>query len=219
LGEDRGHWEGRHFFHRRHRRKFMVLIGAGALWCVWAGLALLSKAVFGYGLLVGVLVGAYFILTVDARRKGSLSLGKNLVAAVAFAMGVASAAHAYAPFLSMGGMLTEVELWLFAALCFWNISAIDFWVLAPEDEEDASGLLAFGTLAVAAVAMFFASRVGIYQRPYFYAVLVGVAALYFLNRCRGNFSMEARRVLVDVALLLPPTVYWFWMRLYVVGVL
>lgn len=218
-GSEKKHWEVRHHFHRKHRQKFLVLVIALALWCAWATLAALSKSVIGYGFLVGAVVLAYFLLALDARKKSILSLPKNLIASAAFALGVASAAHAYAPFMTIGGMITEIEVWLFAGLCFLNISAIDFWALENEDEEEAASVLAFGALVLGGVAMYFASTVGIYQRPFFYAVIVGVGALYFLNRLRGRFSLDERRVLVDVTLLLPPLVHWFWMRLYVLGVL
>ncbi len=218
-GGDERRWEVRHHFHRRHRKKIFFLVGVLSLWCAWATLAMLPKSAIGYGLLVGMVVFGYFLMTLDARKKSTLSLPKNVLAAVAFAMGVASAAHAYAPFLSIGGMITEIEVWLFAGLCFLNISAIDFWALEDEDEDEAASVLAFGTLLLGAVTMYFATQAGIYQRPFDYAVLVGIGALYFLNRLRASYSLDARRVLVDVALLLPPAVYWFWMRLYVTGVL
>lgn len=175
---------------------------------------MLSKAVFAYAAVVGFLVVQYFLLAVRGSRLREISLVKNLVASLAFAFGVASGAHAYAPFLTLGGMLTEVEVYLFGALCFLNITAIDFWSLGSEEEEESSGLLGLGTVFVAAVAVFLAKDAPIYERPFFFAVLVGAGALYLLNRARGHFSMDARRVMVDLVLLLPPLFYWVWMRYY-----
>jgi len=45
-------------------------------------------------------------------------------------------------------------------------------------------------------------------RPFFYAILTGAALLQILNRTRARFSMDALRVLADVAMLLPVFVYW-----------
>ena len=44
-------------------------------------------------------------------------------------------------------------------------------------------------------------------RPFFYAILTGSALLYILNRRRAEFSMDALRVLADVALLVPVLVF------------
>ena len=41
------------------------------------------------------------------------------------------------------------------------------------------------------------------SRPFFYAILTGAALLYMLNRMRSSLSMDAMRVLADVAMLAP----------------
>jgi hypothetical protein len=45
------------------------------------------------------------------------------------------------------------------------------------------------------------------SRPFFYATLTGSALLYILNRRRASLSMDALRVLADVALLVPVLVF------------
>jgi hypothetical protein len=45
------------------------------------------------------------------------------------------------------------------------------------------------------------------SRPFFYAILCGAGLLYVLNRVRSSFSMDALRVLADVALLIPVLVF------------
>jgi hypothetical protein len=41
------------------------------------------------------------------------------------------------------------------------------------------------------------------NRPFFYSILTGTALLYMLNRMRPSLSMDAMRVLADVAMLAP----------------
>ena len=45
------------------------------------------------------------------------------------------------------------------------------------------------------------------MRPFYYAILTGVALLYMLNRRRSQFSLDALRVLADVTLLVPVLVF------------
>lgn len=213
-GGDEAHWEARHWFHRKYRKVLIGIAVAAGLWSAWASVAVLSQSVFTYAALVGFLVAQYFLLAVRGSRKREINLVKNLVASLAFSFGVASAAHAYAPFLSLGGMLIEIEIYLLAALCFLNISAIDFWSLGAEEEEESSGILGLGTLFVAGTALWLARGSPPYERPFFYAVLVGAGGLYLLNRARHRFSLDARRVMVDLVLFLPPVFYWVWMRYY-----
>ena len=46
------------------------------------------------------------------------------------------------------------------------------------------------------------------RRPFYYAVLIATALLFVLNRQRARFSMDALRVLADVALIAPFPVFW-----------
>ena len=46
------------------------------------------------------------------------------------------------------------------------------------------------------------------RRAFFYAVLIAAALLFVLNRVRERFSMDALRVLADVALIAPFPVFW-----------
>ena len=47
-----------------------------------------------------------------------------------------------------------------------------------------------------------------YRRPFFYAVMVAAGSLQLLNRGREQFSLDALRVLADLAMLLPVPVYY-----------
>ena len=42
-----------------------------------------------------------------------------------------------------------------------------------------------------------------YPKPYFYAVMIAAALLQVMNHYRERFSMNALRILADVALLVP----------------
>jgi uncharacterized membrane protein YphA (DoxX/SURF4 family) len=44
-------------------------------------------------------------------------------------------------------------------------------------------------------------------RPFFYAILISAALLFVLNRNRSRFSLDALRVLADVAMIVPFPVF------------
>ncbi|MBK1792617.1 hypothetical protein [Persicirhabdus sediminis] len=109
----------------------------------------------------------------------------------------------------------ELIIVVFALLCVMNITAIDLWEQAEyaEDEETEYGhelsltlgliLLVGGSLYAAA---FMADES---SKNFYYAVMVSAAALQLVNHYRALFTMNAQRVLADLALLLPLPIFWF----------
>lgn len=206
--------EVRHQFHRAHRRQF----GIGA--AVALGVALLlvvtkmPMTIYKHLLLGAVLLAGFFGLSMLSSQEGDEApLAKNVLAGVTFAFGTAMTAHIYRPELGIFEMLKSREFVSFAVLCILNISAIDLWehaARAADLEIKASDELALTlplTLLGGAALMFALMDNEQSTRPFFYAILTGSALLYILNRRRTEFSMDALRVLADVALLVPVLVF------------
>jgi hypothetical protein len=221
--EDGGGLERRHRFHQRYEKFFLVGIALGAGWCLYTVLFTLAQTVLQYGLFVMLCAGLYFYLSVKRRRSDRAGLGKNLVAGLTFAYGASAGVHAYSPVLPFGDMVFSSEVLLFAALCVVNMTAIDFWHLEGEEDEDASAVLNLGTLLIGGVAMFLymstLQRESLFfnedyyheqafYKPFAVGLLVGAASFFLLNQARRRIESEAYRVLVDVAVAAPVFVFW-----------
>ncbi|MGC6426826.1 MAG: hypothetical protein ACON5H_07515 [Akkermansiaceae bacterium] len=204
----------RHHFHQRYRWYFLMVIAGSVSWSIWALLFHLSQMVLLYGAFVLFLVLCYFAITFFQKGDQHTGLSKNCIAGMTFAYGVAAGAHAYSPIFSFSQMVFSWEVLLFGGLCVINMTAIDFWELDGEDGEDAMAVIGTATLLLACVAMYRSMHSDAFNRPFFYAVLVGAAGLYLLNKFRNHFDQEERRLWVDIALLLPVILYWLWVSFY-----
>ena len=217
--------ESRHEFHRKHQRVFRrvaLIAGVVALTLVIThlplniyGFAFGARGWMGHAYIGAIMVAGFFILSIfSTHGPNDLPYAKNLLAGCAFAYGTAMLAYAY----------TGIEIWeffglharaliCFAVLCVLNISAIDLWEhanRATDPEIKASDELALTlplTLLGAAALVFASQDRELTTRPFFYAILTGAALLHILNRTRARFSMDALRVLADVALLVPFIVF------------
>ncbi|MFC5051469.1 hypothetical protein ACFPK9_12715 [Rubritalea spongiae] len=118
-------------------------------------------------------------------------------------------------FASLHQVLLSVHVLLFALLCVMNINAIDLWersrrsddILVKQESELSLtiGLMALIVGSVLAAAFW----VDDYSAPLCYAVMASGALLQFINRRRSRFSLDALRVMADLALILPaPLVLW-----------
>ena len=206
--------ERRHYFHRRHRWFFIAAILGVVAWTIFAALKLLSQTVLMYGVFVSFLVACYFIVAIFQRSDQHTGILKNAIAGMTFAYGVAAGVHAYSPVVSFFQMVLSQEVLLFGGLCVLNMTAIDFWELEGEDGEDASALVGTGCLLLGGLAMFFSTRSDSFNKPFFYASLVGAAGIYVLNQNRHRFDQDGRRLWVDLVLLLPVGIYWLWITFY-----
>ena len=105
------------------------------------------------------------------------------------------------------------EVWVFGALCMMNITAIDLWERAESSDSEETiyaheVTLTLGLIILAGGSLVFAAvYADDYSKPFFYAVMVAAAALQVVNHYRDRFSLNAQRVLADVALLVPLPVF------------
>ena len=220
--------DARHHFHRRHSKVFLRVVTVGALFCLYSVLFNLAQTVLQYGLFVLLCAVVYFVIALKKSKSEQSGLGKNLVAGLTFSYGASAGIHAYSPVLPFGDMVFSSEVLLFAALCVINITAIDFWRLKGEDDEDAAAVLNLGTLLVAGCAMYiYISTLNreafffnedyyheqMFYKPFAVGVLVGSAGFFLLNQARRKFEAEAYRVLVDVAVAAPVFVFWVMIAL------
>jgi len=213
--------EPRHRFHRDHRKVFRFALAAAALTTVAMVVTMMPVAIFKYLLIGGVLVAGFFGLSmISTQDSQDVSHTKNVIAGITFAYGTAVMAHLYRYEFGIDAMLFSGEFICFAVLCILNISAIDLWEHAARSQDvevKASHelaltlplmLLGFAALGFALADNDIMAKPGDFStRPFFHAILTGVGLLYVLNRVRSRFSMDALRVLADVALLIPVLVF------------
>lgn len=215
LGAMPGALHARHRFHRAHQKTFGLGVGVALLVALVLVCTKMPMTIYKHLLLGGVMVGGFFGLSMLASQETSkVPVTKNVLAGVTFAFGTAMMAHIYRWEYAIFDMLMSREFKCFAALCILNICAIDVWEHASrsaDPETRASDELALTlplTLLGGAALLFALLDDQQSSRPFFYAILTGAALLYVLNRARARFSMDALRVLADVALLVPALVFW-----------
>jgi len=206
--------ESRHRFHRDHRRFFRFSLLTVLLTAVFLVVTKMPMTIYKYLLLGGVMVAGFFGLSMLSNPQADETpLAKNVLAGVTFAFGTAMTAHIYRPELGIFDLLVSHEVICFAVLCILNISAIDLWEhasRATDLESKASDELSLTlplTLLAGASLAFALMDSEQSSRPFFYAVLTGSALLYILNRKRAEFSLDALRVLADLAMLVPVLVF------------
>lgn len=221
----------RHDFVRHHER--VVKWVAVASLAVCAGLALFSlpseligqnllggaRASFGHVFPALLMLVAFFSMTVASAGSHEIPHFRNLVAGMTFAYGTGMVAHVYILSEDIFHLLRSREMLCFGVLCTLNISAIHFWEnsrrSADPDFKAAHELALTLPLALlGAAAILFARESGgalspedTVNRPFFYAILISSALLFILNRNRSRFSLDALRVLADVALIAPFPVF------------
>ena len=215
--------DARHHFHRRYSKIFFRVILVGVVWCLYSVLFNLAQTVLQYGFFMILCTVAYFFIAMKQPKSEQSGLGKNLVAGLTFSYGASAGIHAYSPVLPFGDMVFSSEILLFAALCVINMTAIDFWRLRGEDDEDAAAVLNLGTILVAGTAMYIylstLKREALFfnedyyheqafYKPFAVGLLVGSAGFFLLNQARRKFESDAYRVLVDVAVAAPVFVFW-----------
>ncbi len=218
--------EARHEFHSRHQSVFRRLaLIAGVLSLILVTLPLkvnilgfrfntgLPMSVYGLSVIGVILVAGFFALSVfSSHGPDEIPYAKNVLAGLAFAYGTAMLANVFTGF-NLWEFVSSRELICFAVLCILNIAAIDLWEHArrsadPEIKAGDELALTLPLTLLGGAALVFASQDHeLTTRPFFYAVLTGAALLHILNRTRSRFSMDALRVLADVALLVPFVVF------------
>lgn len=204
----------RHEFHRKHRRWFKVAAICATVGALGLVVLTMPLAIYGYlGVAIALVIGFFAVSLMSSSEGPEIPYAKNILAGVTFAYGTALVAHVYLPSVGIGHLHVSREFICFAILCVLNISAIDLWEHAnrtPDPDVKAADELALSlplTLLGAASLVFALLDHEQTTRPFFYAILTGAALLQILNRMRNRFSIQALRVLADVALLAPVLVF------------
>ena len=202
---DAGALEERHYFHRRHRSRFLMGIAIASVLLAVLLPRIPQEAIRLY-LILGGMVFGYFVMihaTDNAHR-----LPKEI------AVGICFAAAVFIPTVSRNVSLRIVLLppaILFASLCSLNCLFIYAWEhpTATDGPEPHAitrfalrHLASFGGLVcIASAVMSIASGRGTWM---FYAATgLGAAALLIINAVRARSNRLALRALADVALLTP----------------
>ncbi len=205
----------RHEFHRRYRKPLKIALAIGA------GLALFllanqARGLHSHGLFILIPVVIYF--AVSFYDSGRVSYFKNILAGLAFGYGTAVGVHFHSREGTIQNLMVAPEVMAFAGLCILNMIAIDHWEAsdASEDEEEREtyrNILMVLLLVLVVASFFLGVRAEDYtlktQKAFYLSVMLGAGCLAALNIFRARFSMDALRVLADVAMLLPlPFFYW-----------
>jgi hypothetical protein len=206
--------EARHRFHRLHQNRFKIALVAAALVTLYMVITKMPVSLYSNLIPGGLLVAGFFGLSMlSSQDPNVVPHSKNVIAGVTFAFGTAMTAHVYRFEYGIYDMLVSREFVCFSVLCVLNISAIDLWEHAARTQDvevkSSDELTLTLPLALLAGASLLYALMDSEQasRPFFYAILTGAALLHVLNRSRARFSMDALRVLADVALLIPVLVF------------
>ncbi len=209
-----GRLEARHAFHQKYRKWFVAGASMASVTALYLVVRYMQSPIYHYLLIGAVLVAGFFGLSMlSSQEANEVPHTKNILAGVTFAFGTALMAHHYLPAFGIYEMLVSREFLCFAVLCTLNISAIDLWEhanRATDVEAKATDELALTLplIVLGGASLLYALRDSeMTTRPFFYAILTGAALLQVLNRSRARFSIDALRVLADVALILPILVY------------
>ena len=201
----------RHRFHSENRKVLGFLLGLVMTAC-FVLLFYLPMSLWAHGAFVLVLVVAYFFVAL-VQENGGVALLKNLLAGLAFAYGTSVGIHFYRPDSNLFWFLISPEVLLFALLCMLNITAIDIWESSRDQESGGRPMdfaLTMLLFLLFAGALFMAVKGDDFNKPFFFAVMVAAAALQIINRVGRSWSLDAQRVMADVAMLLPLPLFVFY---------
>jgi hypothetical protein len=210
LGANSPKLSVRHRFHQQHRKFFTTALIISACLALLLVISRMPMSIYAKLMPGGLLVAGFFGVSMLASQdEQDIPHAKNIIAGISFAFGTAMFAQLYRSGFDLWDMVGSREFISFATLCVLNISAIDIWEHAnrsPDTETKASDELSLALpltlLASTALASAVLDHNGA-SRPFFYSILTGTALLYMLNRIRSSLSMDAMRVLADVAMLAP----------------
>lgn len=214
---DRIHWDKRHRFHYKHRGWFLLGVIVALMVIAYNLLYLVPKEVFVAGLVPLLLCVGYII--VSARRVRThpsnerVPFIKNSLAGYAFATGTVASAAAYRQASDVILLFVSPEVLSFALLCVLNITAVDLWAESDETEDEGHRdeneiSLTTPLLLLSAFTLYQASTTNEMEQRLFIALFISSACFYALNRFRERFSEDLRRVLADVALLVPVPIFF-----------
>lgn len=214
AGGVRSKLQARHRFHQRHQKRFKIVLAIACVATIAMVIGKMPVSLFSNLIPAGVLVAGFFGLSMlSSQDPNVVPHSKNVIAGVTFAFGTAMTAHLYRSEYGIYDMIFSREFVCFSVLCVLNISAIDLWEHAarsrdPEIKSRDELTLTLPLALLGGASLLYAVLDDEQSsRPFFYAILTGAALLHVLNRSRARFSMDALRVLADVALLIPVLVF------------
>lgn len=180
-----GHSPRHEFYQRRWKTLLPVWLAALGL-TGWLAAEYLSPGLFLRGVVLLAIVGVYFALV----HSGILRWPKEAVVGVLFALG--ASLEAWSKVKTPADVATIL---LFSGLCWMNCIAIQRW---EGERLDWSPCAAAIVLACAAAVLLYAHRPVLGG-----AELASAFAFLLLDRVHRKLSLDAVRVLADVALLSP----------------
>lgn len=214
---ERVHWDRRHRFHYKYRGWFLLMVIPVLMVIAYNLLYLVPKQVFVAGLLPLSLCALYVVVAKSRLRQDPsqerVPFVKNILAGFAFAFGCVVSAAAYRSTLEVTQLFASPAVLCFALLCVLNITAVDLWAESEEDgdeeKDDENEISLTAPLLLLSLFTFYKSAVseGMAQNL-FIALFISSACLYLLNMHRHRFSEDKRRVLVDVAMLVPVPIFF-----------
>ena len=209
----------RHHFHLRHRKWFIAVAVLAACWLVVLQLWFLPvELIQSYSIPALLLLAGFFQLALLSARSGEIPYLRNLVAGLAFGYGTSMMAHIFVWTQGVWHLLISREMLGFSVLCAVNITSIHVWERARRAETDAEkaavelGLtMPLVIVAVSALAFAYMDNPHLFAehdgesptRPFFYAILISAGLHLVLNHVRARFSIEALRMLADLAMIVP----------------
>ncbi len=211
----------RHLYHRQHKYLFGLLLVGVLSAIAYVVTMLMPRDILILGIPAFLVSLLYFSRTYR-RKSDSNQAAKNCLAGLGFAFGVAAATAVYLPFstpsifytiLGVLEVLRSPEVLFFAVLCIVNINAIDVWekdarVADGEQKFHAELSLSLPLTLLAGAGILMTIWTNQYTKPYYFGIVFASIGLYMLNRHRHRFSLDALRVLADLAMIAPVLVFF-----------
>jgi hypothetical protein len=196
--------EARHYFHHRHRERFLTLIAVAAI-ALTVLLDLSDAHALHLYALLATLLGAWLLLIHARPKNGSHHLPKEFVVGIFFAAAVFIPTIARAPQLRLALLPSTL---FFSALCALNCLYLHLWEHSQStiDHTHWTTRLAARHLLELTAAYIFASLLSVpflHSRTPAIACALSAALLLFLHATRKHISALTVRALADACLLSP----------------
>lgn len=204
----------RHHFYARHRLFFVITLGCAVLLCAGLIVTRMRRDIFDGYTVLGSLVLFYFFLIHGVKSAGELWLPKELLVGILFAM-----ATALPSWMRTSAKSQEllIGVGLFAAICWLNCVAIEFWESAEGIQSQAQEKFAranistrwlgkhlawmSAALAVLSLAFWMTWRSPV--RPVALACFLSALFFLILHWYRVDIGPRWLRVAADISLLTP----------------
>lgn len=202
----------RHRFYRINRAAIVPWLAAGLAVALVLSASQLRFRLFLYGIPLGLLVAAYFVIVHRRPRALQNYWPKELAVAILFAAGALLPVWAN---LTVGGMSLVAPGMLLIGILWMNAVGIERWEarLGTHDESchrpGLTGLIAghLGTagfaIVIISVLLISSGAISMREQPLYASIITSAIALAGVDRLHGSVERDALRVLADAALLTP----------------